>query len=80
MSETVVKVREIPSWLAEMEFCHLSSDECVTVALCGHVCRSTLPHGEYEGETLCVDCGRPTCPRCAQLAAIEDALDEVVSA
>jgi uncharacterized CHY-type Zn-finger protein len=80
MNETVLQVREIPSWLAEMEFCHLSSDEYASAALCGHVNRSATPHGEYRGEAICAVCGRPNCPRCTQLAAIEDALDEVVSA
>lgn len=65
----------IPGWIANMEFCHIENDSG-NARLCG-----PSPDSErttckmYEGEAICPTCGLPTCPRCAQLDALEDAVN-----
>lgn len=66
--------RQIPSWIEDMDFCHIVSDD-------GHAYCGDARHGgpatciPYCGEAICPSCGLPTCPRCAQLSEIEDALE-----
>lgn len=68
----------IPEWIGDMEFCHVTpwdSDE----VYCGDERVSqndTWCPGEYNGEAICDACGRPTCPRCAQLSALDDAISD----
>lgn len=73
VEELVVRV---PDWLADMEFCHVGDEG--EPALCGHddgIGNSNTCGDEYEGEAICPTCGRPTCPRCAQLSDLEGRLD-----
>lgn len=65
----------IPEWLKNMEFCHID-DGTETRSICGH--DTTIPitcNTIYDGEAICPDCGLPTCPRCAQLEALEYELE-----
>jgi hypothetical protein len=67
-----------PQWMSEIELCHIvANDEPQT--FCGLDCGDgngggLTPCGYYEGQAICPGCGRPTCPRCAQLASLADRL------
>lgn len=81
--EEVATEELVPSWFADMEFCHISPEEELDhdAAYCGHIDHIGLGGegttcGEYLGEAICPWCGNPTCPRCAQLSALVHALDE----
>lgn len=75
---TQVEETKIPSWLADMEFCHVATGGADSV-----FCGAEPSDGEwlkcegagYAGEAICPNCGCPTCPRCAQLAEIAWSLD-----
>lgn len=70
MSEaTETTIETAPAWLADMEFCHISPDDG-EAAYCGHAMGEQWTCGWYDGEAVCPGCGQPTCPRCAQLEAI----------
>jgi hypothetical protein len=59
--------------LNSMELCHIgpaTSD----LSYCGAPWGSPGECGWYRGEAICPSCGNPTCPRCAQLSALEDAI------
>ena len=77
MSEHAVSVeRQIPAWLADMEFCHIDDGSgehayCLDPSADGEITCDSF----YEGAAICPTCGRPTCPRCAQLSALEDEMD-----
>lgn len=61
--------------LPDDELCHIvdSNDR----SYCGYVIYEP-PHGEFGGEAVCPVCGRPTCPRCAQLYSLDDALEDML--
>lgn len=70
----------VPDWLADMEFCHVSVDDEGLFSYCGGSNTEGQPancDGIYNGEAICNSCGRPVCPRCAQLSALEDELEEM---
>lgn len=64
---------QVPAWLADMSFCHIDDGSGVG-SLCGEDGGPPTCEGYYDGEAICPSCGCPTCPRCAQLSALEDAL------
>lgn len=65
----------IPEWLADMEFCHID-DGSERRSMCGLEDDGTsMCPVFYTGLALCEHCGNPTCPRCAQLMALEDSLE-----
>lgn len=73
------KLVVVPDWMAEMEFCHISPDEDGIFSYCGGSGTEGEPPdcpGEYDGEAICLGCGLPVCPRCAQLSDLEDALED----
>jgi len=66
------EVTDVPAWIHGMKFCHIIRDETGT-SYCGdNQDRPTCP--PWEGEAICPHCGAVTCPRCAQLADLEDRL------
>lgn len=73
-----VRGQLVPRWLADMEFCHILVDDD-SVHFCGRpVEEGDLPPPcgyDYDGEAICPSCGLPTCPRCAQLSALEDQIE-----
>lgn len=71
--ETVPKT--IPSWLADMEFCHVTPPDSEK-PYCGWTVITGVCPGGYKGEAICTSCGYPTCPRCAQLEALDMVLEE----
>ena len=78
--ETDATEVEAPAWLETMRFCHISPADDDRTTFCG-IKVEDLPNGlvddhptGWDGEAICVDCGLPICPRCAQLSALEDAL------
>lgn len=76
---TLEVAETVPSWFADMDFCHVfAPDDPMERLYCGAANMGETPacEGEYDGEAICSSCGLPTCPRCAQLSALEDALDE----
>lgn len=56
--------------LDDWEFCHLCLQDSLET-YCGRGTEGKTHGGFYLGEAICSDCGYPTCPRCAVLAAIE---------
>ncbi len=68
--------RTVPDWLADMEFCHID-DGSELRSFCGDSVGEPTCVGVYHGEAICDACGSPTCPRCAQLCALEDAIEDV---
>lgn len=68
--------KEIPAWLADMDFCCIYISDTDERNLCGSPITGKGSHAtEYDGEAICSECGKPTCPRCAQLSALEDAFE-----
>lgn len=69
----------IPDWIRGMEFCHIGTDD-ETGWLCGGYGTGSTPLlltcSEYNDEAICPDCGKPTCPRCAQLEALQTNLED----
>lgn len=68
----------IPSWLADMKFCHICMDGS-GYTYCGGADDEGQPvscPGLYDGEAICNGCGLVNCPRCVQLCALEDELKE----
>lgn len=76
--EEVLEEGEIPPWIKDIEFCHIS-DEGGNL-FCGSQNDDGGPtcYPEYDGEALCPGCGNPTCPRCAQIAALEETLESTI--
>jgi hypothetical protein len=63
--------------MTEMGFCHIYSYDDEITALCGFSDGpGQITCKVYDGEAICPTCGNPTCPRCAQLEAIEYVLEE----
>lgn len=71
-SQQLEETTQIPEWIKDMEFCHIRTID-QTAWLCGPP--TTGDKGptciDYDGEAICPTCGNPTCPRCAQLEALE---------
>lgn len=69
------ELTKIPEWIVGMEFCHIddgSGEHCY----CGAGGTGPSTCEAFDGEAICPQCGLPTCPRCAQLSALEELLDE----
>jgi hypothetical protein len=73
MSITEINPVATPIWLVGMEFCHVMPEKG-NIAFCGEACGPETPPCPipYDGEALCPSCGCPTCPRCAQLEALDN--------
>ncbi len=72
-NESTIEASPAPDWFKDMEFCHIGSDDTMA-CLCGYKASGECG-GIYEGEAICPVCNCPTCPRCAQLCALEENLD-----
>jgi hypothetical protein len=72
---TNADARTTPSWLPDVQFCHID-DGSLERAYCGDTSAPGCTCPTYRGEAICPDCGAPTCPRCAQLCALEESLLE----
>jgi hypothetical protein len=74
MTETTHETKPVPSWIHDMEFCHIACDDEGIYTYCGDGDGDpvTCSPGYYAGEAICPNCGHPTCPRCAQLADLDD--------
>lgn len=67
--------RQVPSWFAEIKLCHID-DGSEMRAYCGAPdAGGPVTCGYWNGEAMCDVCGAPMCPRCVQLDALDDALD-----
>lgn len=75
MSDTDTADVTAPSWLTDIEFCHID-DGTETRALCGAQDHLPITCADYNGEAICPTCGSPTCPQCAVLSDLEDRLVE----
>lgn len=65
----------VPKWMEEIDFCHIDDGSGKrTYCDAWDVGVDEWCDGEYDGEAVCPSCGSPTCPRCAQLEAIECSL------
>ena len=73
-TEATPKRREAPVWWPDVTLCHIA-DGGADAYYCGAPASNVGECGEYYGEAICPNCGNPTCPRCAQLDALLDALD-----
>lgn len=76
IQEVKEQTTEVPSWFEDMEFCHITEPNSGNT-FCGAGGENGFDwcEGEYTGEAICTSCGCPTCPRCAQIAALEEAVD-----
>lgn len=75
MEKETTELTETPTWIHDMKFCHISCDDGLTW-YCGTLGQDGITCTNYEGEAICPICGNPTCPRCAQLEAIDYQLGE----
>jgi hypothetical protein len=64
----------IPSWWKDVTLCHINEGDSGK-AFCGALLGKISCPTEYDGSALCADCGNPTCPRCAQLEALDYELE-----
>lgn len=76
MSTIETREQETTLLMDAIELCHIDDGSDVR-ALCGFVDGWAPPCPEYDGEAICPRCGRPTCPRCAQRAALAEQLIRV---
>lgn len=70
-------VVEVAERLASMKLCHVCPFDSET-PYCGAGGGTVGACDDYDGEAICPTCGRPTCPRCAQLCDLDDRLEDAL--
>jgi hypothetical protein len=60
--------------IPDNKLCHIVLYGGTGKCYCGYNSTEEEHGPEYGGEAICPSCGRPTCPRCAQMAQLEEVL------